>query len=68
MYGKLDHHPNFAQRLLAHIRRRRLERLLRVLDQNAEWCRQAQQAPPLSASGHWPPARRNAKHQPETGS
>jgi len=62
MHTELHHHSNIAQRLAARIRRRQQERMLHILAQNAEWCRQAQQAPPLSASTESAPGGNNATH------
>lgn len=52
MKTKLNLMANLVQRLSGHLRYRASRRLLRVLLQNDEWCRQAREAPPLSESIH----------------
>jgi hypothetical protein len=45
----LYHNETWFRRLFERIQRHSHDRLQRILDRNAEWCRQAQEAPPLGA-------------------
>jgi len=53
MNSTLEDLGNVVQRLSGYLRRRGHRRWDRVLQQNAEWCRQAREAPPLSETALW---------------